>query len=118
MKVFWGKLACLTLVLALVFVMSSGAVAADKKTVDAAAADTAAYLLKTVSAPTVGSIGGEWAVLGLARAEAAVPAGYFDSYYAAVVKCIQDNKGVLSSRKYTEYSRVLVALSSIGVTAE
>ena len=42
MKGIWIKLSALTLVLALVFAMSTGALAADKKTVDAAAADTAA----------------------------------------------------------------------------
>ncbi|MBQ1501100.1 MAG: S-layer homology domain-containing protein [Firmicutes bacterium] len=114
MKGIWIKLSALTLVLALVFAMSTGALAADKKTVDAAAADTAAYLVKTVTAPTVGSVGGDWAVFGLARAGAAVPAGYFDAYYAAVVKYLQDNKGVLSARKYTEYSRVILALTAIG----
>ena len=32
----------------------------------------------------VGSIGGEWAVLGLARSGYAVPEGYYQSYYDAV----------------------------------
>ena len=53
---------------------------------------SAVYMQKTVSNPQVGSIGGEWAVLGLARSDAAV----------------------LHSRKYTEYSRVVLALTAIG----
>ena len=45
---------------------------------------TASYILKTAPNPQVGSIGGEWAVLGLARSGYNVPDAYYQSYYATV----------------------------------
>ena len=73
-----------------------------------------AYLAKTVSAPTVASIGGEWTVLALSRGGAD-----FDpaAYLASLEKTLQETNGVLSSRKYTEYSRVILALSALGEDA-
>ena len=79
-----------------------------------AAAETAAYLCQTVPAPQVGSVGGEWAVLGLARGGASVPEGYFETYYDAVVREVRRCGGILSKNKSTEYSRVILALTAIG----
>lgn len=76
--------------------------------------DTAQYILRTVPKPQVGYTGGEWAVLGLARSEHPVPAGYFDEYYYGVEDYVKSCDGNLSNNKYTEYSRLIVALSSIG----
>lgn len=76
--------------------------------------DTASYLCKTVSSPTVASVGGEWAVIGLARSDCDVPTGYFDKYYKNVESYVKEKKGVLHERKYTEYSRVVIALCAIG----
>ena len=42
---------------------------------------TAGYVAKTVAKPGFGSIGGDWAVLGLARGGADVKSGYFEGYY-------------------------------------
>lgn len=79
--------------------------------------DTAAFIYKTVANPQVGSIGGEWAVLGLARSGYDVPEDYYEKYYANVEKYVKDLKGNLHDKKYTEYSRIIVALSSIGKDA-
>ena len=75
---------------------------------------SAAYMLSAVKVPEVGSIGGEWAVIGLARSGYPLPANYFDDYYARVEKYVKDCAGVLHERKYTEYSRVILALTAIG----
>jgi hypothetical protein len=75
---------------------------------------TASYILKTAPNPQVGSIGGEWAVLGLARSGYNVPDAYYQSYYATVEAYVEACKGILHDKKYTEYSRVIVALSAIG----
>ena len=75
---------------------------------------SAAYMLSAVKAPEVGSIGGEWAVIGLARSGYSVPANYYDDYYARVEKYVKNCSGVLHERKYTEYSRVILALTAIG----
>ena len=90
------------------------ALAATEGEVKAALDDTASVVLEQVPAPQLGSIGGEWAVLGLARSGAAVPSDYFDGYYSRVIKYVQSCKGVLHEKKYTEYSRVILALTAIG----
>ena len=58
--------------------------------------------------------GAEWHILGLARSEYAGCDEIFEKYYEDVVKKIKDSKGVLSKNKYTEYSRVIVAVKAIG----
>ena len=50
---------------------------------------SAAYMVSAVKAPEVSSIGGEWAVLGLARSGYSVPKDYFDNYYANVEKYVK-----------------------------
>jgi len=75
---------------------------------------SAASMLRTVKAPQVGSVGGEWAVIGLARSGCDVPQEYWDSYYAAVEEYVESRNGVLHAKKYTEYSRVILALTAIG----
>lgn len=76
-------------------------------------AQTAAYLSASVPDPGVSSIGGEWAVIGLAR-NGGLPADYAASYYSNLVRTLRDTGGVLHRVKYTEYSRVVIALSSLG----
>ncbi|MFR1220905.1 MAG: S-layer homology domain-containing protein [Oscillospiraceae bacterium] len=75
---------------------------------------SAAYMVSAVKAPEVGSIGGEWAIIGLARSGYSVPADYYDEYYTRVEKYVKNCNGVLHERKYTEYSRVVLALTAIG----
>lgn len=72
------------------------------------------YLFKTVPNPIVGSVGGEWTVLGLARSDLELPDRYFEKYYKTVEKYIKERNGILHERKYTEYSRVVIALTAIG----
>lgn len=73
---------------------------------------TGDYLAKR-GTPSVGSIGGEWMVLGLARSGRTVPEGYYD----AVVKYVKDNidsNGRLDKNKATENARIILALTAIG----
>ena len=70
--------------------------------------------LLTLPAPNVGSIGGEWMVLGLARSNR-LPESFSESYYANVqsyVKAIGSAK--LHRSKSTENARVILALTAIG----
>ena len=76
--------------------------------------ESAAYMLNAVKDPQVGSIGGEWAVLGLARSGYNVPQSYYDKYLRTVESYVKACGGNLHDKKYTEYSRVIVTLSSIG----
>ena len=110
----------LSMALALLLLLSAtpGAFAAvTDSALSSAVSGTAAYVYQTTPSPQVGSIGGEWAVLGLARSGYNVPEKYYQDYYATVEKYVKDCKGVLHDKKYTEYSRVIVALSSIGADA-
>lgn len=75
--------------------------------------ETAAYLSASVPDPGVSSIGGEWAVIGLAR-NGSLPADWVSTYYTNLVRTLRDAGGVLHRVKYTEYSRVVIALSSLG----
>ena len=93
-----------------------------KDTASKSAAQTAydrasACLTAAVSAPRYGSLGGEWTVLALARGGADTETAYFTGYCAALEQTVRENKGVLSERKYTEYSRVILALSALGKDA-
>lgn len=74
----------------------------------------AAHMLDTVTQPQVGSVGGEWAVIGLARSGVAVPQSYWDEYYAGVEDYVEACGGILHEKKYTEYSRLIIALTAIG----
>ena len=76
--------------------------------------DTKKFLLSSVAAPSVSSVGGEWLVTGLARSGLDIPQNYFESYYNNVCNYVKERNGVLHQRKYTEYSRVVIALTSIG----
>ena len=63
---------------------------------------------------SVGSIGGEWAVIGLARAGHITPE-YADNYYNNVITYVKENGSAqLHRTKSTENSRVILALNSIG----
>lgn len=108
---------CLAVILALFLALGNAAAAVADDTLDAAIEDTAAYMYRTVQDPQVGSIGGEWAVLGLARSGYEVPEAYYQRYYATVENYVKACGGELHDKKYTEYSRVIVALSSIGKDA-
>ena len=79
-------------------------------------AETASYIYKTISKPQIGSIGGEWAVLGLVRSGVEIPEEYYQNYYKALEECVKERKGILHDKKYTEYSRVILALTAIGKT--
>lgn len=106
------------LALSLTTGLLTGAQAAvSKETLNDAVQDTAEYMYRTVQDPQVGSIGGEWAVLGLARSGYDVPDSYYQDYYATVETYVKACDGKLHDKKYTEYSRVIVALSSIGKDA-
>lgn len=73
-----------------------------------------AYILKTVDNPQLGTSGGEWSVLSLARANYTVPGDYYSKYYDNVAQVVKEKSGVLHAKKYTEYSRVILGLTSIG----
>ncbi len=106
----------LSVILCLLMLLSVPApvLAASALTVDEVLLDVADYIYNLVREPQVGSVGGEWTVLGLARSGLEIPEAYFQCYYENVEAYVQACGGVLHTRKYTEYSRVIVALTAIG----
>jgi prenyltransferase beta subunit len=76
--------------------------------------NTAAFLQKTVTNPVIASVGGDWSVFGLARSGVKVPDSYYAKYYTNVEATLKEKSGKLHSVKYTEYDRVILALTSIG----
>lgn len=73
-----------------------------------------AYLNNHVTNPAVNTIGGEWSVLAMAR-YGVLPEETKQNYMANLYRTLEENNGVLDKRKYTEYSRVVLALGAIGV---
>ena len=85
---------------------------------------TMAQLAATVTEPSFGTSAGEWTVFGLARG------GYYESdsqyfadYYDRIVETVNEKaasvnmNGALHKSKSTDNSRLIVALSSIGIDA-
>ena len=67
-----------------------------------------------VSGITEPAFSNEWLVLGMARNGVALTDSFKDSYFQSVVKTLKENDGVLSSSRYTEYSRTILALTALG----
>ncbi len=110
------KIGSLILALALAASSVTGALAAASPA-QGAYDRAAAFVTKAVPAPEVSSIGGEWAVIGLTRGGATRPQGYDGGYLSRVEQTVKEKAGVLHSRKYTEYSRVILALSALNQDA-
>jgi hypothetical protein len=70
----------------------------------------AAYELGAVKEPTYED---EWTVIALARGGYMAPS-YKQIYLSNLKKVLKEKNGVLSSGKYTEYSRVVLALTALG----
>lgn len=108
------KMIAIFLSVILTFSLSGIVLAENSYNIDAVVSDTANYIYKTVSEPQVGSVGGEWAVLGLARSGVEIPEEYYQDYYKRVEEYVKERKGNLHDKKYTEYARLIVALTAIG----
>lgn len=81
---------------------------------DSIVQNTADYLRRTVSAPAFGQTGGEWTVIGLLQAGMEKTDPHFAAYKENLSRTLAENNGVLSGSKYTEYARVVLALSALG----
>ncbi|MCL2153279.1 MAG: S-layer homology domain-containing protein [Oscillospiraceae bacterium] len=110
----------LSILVAIVFVLTvavaatATATASSQSSLDDAVSDVAAYVLRTVRNPQVDSVGGEWAIIGLARSGYYVPDSYYESYYKTVEQFAGENGEILHERKYTENSRVILSLTAAG----
>ena len=74
---------------------------------------TTGDFMATLGTPGVGSTGGEWMTIGLARSGRTVPAGYYDNV-VEYVKAKADANERLHRAKVTDNARVILALTAIG----
>ncbi len=75
--------------------------------------DISAYQLKTVKNPTFAVAHGEWTVLSLAR-YGSITKAFSQKYLGNLYAVLAEKNGVLSTTQYTDYSRVVLALSALG----
>ena len=114
MTQFIRRLKFLLLPLMLAISCATPSQAATNDALAGAITDTAAFILDAVKEPQVGSIGGEWAVMGLARSGCIVPEEYYQDYHTTAEQYVIACKGILHRKKHTEYARVTLALTAIG----
>lgn len=69
--------------------------------------------LEKLGTPNVGSVGGEWMVIGLARSDRDVSDDYYKNASAYVLQNIDENQR-LHSAKSTDNSRLILALTAMG----
>ena len=86
----------------------------DIEAVNHSIEQTGAYLMKAIGTPSFGMVGGDWTLLGLVRSGIKLPQGYVDSYYKNVEATLKEQQGNLTRNKYSEYSRLILALTAIG----
>lgn len=105
-------LSVVTLVAILLLSFSATASAKTNDEIETAFENTTQTLLE-LPIPTVGSVGGEWTVIGLARADK-ITNEFTDGYYQNVCNLLDENGSAkLHNSKSTENSRVVIALTSI-----
>lgn len=75
---------------------------------------TGEFLHSSVADPTFGSVGGEWLIMGLARSGLEISDEYYEIYFQNLSAYTAQQGGVLHGKKYTEYSRVILAVTAIG----
>ena len=79
------------------------------------------YLYNENEAPRFGSIGGEWIIYALGHAGYAMSDAYLAAYRKSVENALEEGyrgtKGIFHDKKFTEYSRVIVAMSAVGMDA-
>lgn len=121
-----NKILSMLLMLAVSFTMVFGsagtASAASYDKTKAAFEKCGDYLYNENEAPSFGSIGGEWIIYGLGHAGYDMSDSYLASYRASVEKALEEGyrgtKGILHDKKFTEYDRVILACSAVGIDAE
>lgn len=89
----------------------------DRQAALEALASVQAYLQNHVTDSIVGSIGGEWSVIAMAR-NGNLTENARNAYLSNLYSALREVDGELSYNKYTEYSRVTLAVTSIGVNPQ
>lgn len=107
------RIVCVIMILLLISTIPvCGATALTKSQTDKYLYDISYYEQYNITNPSYGSVGGEWMVMGLAR-YGAVTRETLSTYKSNLKAYVKSCNGQLSSRKYTEYARVVIALTAI-----
>ena len=118
------RIVSLLLIMTLALTMTFGggaafAAAASQSEITKAFENCGDYIYETVTEPIYGSTGGVWVMYGLAQADYPMSVEYIAKYQANVEKAVKEGyrgvPGQLHDRKYTEYSRVIVAYAALGL---
>ncbi len=75
---------------------------------------TVQFIQKENEAPMYGMVGGEWTMFDLMRAGVELEDDFVSHYLTTVENALIETNGVLNERRYTEYSRVVLAFSALG----
>lgn len=79
------------------------------------------YIYNTVKEPIVGSTGGEWVLYGLGNAGYEISDSYISAYRDNLVATLKEGyrgtEGILHDKKFTEYSRTIIACTTVGLDA-
>lgn len=84
-------------------------------TVDTVLSTVRQYILSRDTSPDY--ISSTWNVIGLSRSGLDVPQEYFDSYYRNTIAYLKENNWILSKSKYSDYSKLIIAMTAIGKDA-
>ena len=79
--------------------------------VDTVLANVRSYMLSVDTDPDYNSI---WNVIGMTRSRLGVPSSYTETFYKNVYAYLEENNWVLTKTKYTDYSKLILALTAIG----
>ena len=114
MKTMFKQMGALCLALLLLVSAVPHVGAASLTQVDGAISAIHHYLDEKGEPAHPGVVGGEWVVIGKARTGGASDPAYYQNYYDELAEYVVKQDGVLHERKYTEYSRTILALTAIG----
>ena len=119
-----NKITSLLLILTMALTMTLGggtgfAAAASQSKITEVFENCGDYIYETVTDPICGSTGGDWAMYGLAEAGYPMSDEYIAKYRQNVEAAVREGyrgvPGQLHDRKYTDYSRVIVAYAALGL---
>ena len=78
------------------------------------AAETAKYLVKNNSDPSIGAVGGEWLVIAVNLSDYDAPDSFYSRYYDNVRAEVKSKKGIITDTHYSEYVRLILCLHQLG----
>lgn len=101
----------ITLILAVTCFTLPAFAATDKQVSDAVKAG-ADFIYAATPSPEFND---EWNLYALYEAGYSMPAEYVEGYMAQIEKKVKESDGVLSEKKYTEYSRLILTMTVLGL---